>query len=153
MTGGQTGSIISPDGDAWVLNTGADEYPLASTLQGTVVRIQGETTGLVQTATTKTPLPFGTDDAVTVFAVGSPGDVPLGTINFDNEGDLWIGFHKAGSKYGYFQRYTYDACDNTLTAVEGAMATTLADPITVVRLDIAPYNADIDKNGILWFAE
>ena len=103
VTGGQTGSIISPDGDAWVLNTGADEYPLASTLQGTVVRIQGETTGLVQTATTKTPLPFGTDDAVTVFAVGSPGDAPPVTINFDNEGDLWIGFHKAGSKYGYFQ--------------------------------------------------
>lgn len=143
---------IDPDGNAWVINTGADCFlgpdgtPKYGSLgiQGTVVRIQGDTTGLVNTSAGHSDIwTFGTDEAVEVFAVGGTNDIPR-TVNFDLDGNLWIGFHMAAKKWGYFQKYIYDNCLKTLTP-EGA-------PVTSTIYDIAPYNGAIDKNGVLWFS-
>lgn len=138
-------------GNAWVLNTGADCFNNGSPkygfgIQGTVVRIQGDTTALDPTKTSQSHddiLTFGTDEAVEVYAVGGLDDIPR-TIIFDHNGYLWIGFHMAAKKYGYFQKYEYDKCAKTLTA-KGA-------PVTSNVYDIAPYNCAIDKNGVIWFA-
>ena len=135
---------MDPDGNAWVVNTGVNG-PDQGSLQGTIVRIQGDTTTLTTTSD-GTPLDFGTDEAVQVFAVGAPGDVPRVPI-FDNDGYLWIGFHMAFKKGGYFQKYAYDPC-----AEGGPTLTSVGDPVTGGDWDPAPYNADIDSSGIIWFS-
>jgi hypothetical protein len=145
------------DGNGWTLNVGADaflnsypneipnyaggyrEYNATNIelygLVGSVVRIQADTEGLAPTNNDhSTPLTFGTDDAVQVFPVGEKGDMPR-AIAIEADGDVWIGFY--GGKY--FQKYEYDG-DN-LTAV--------GDPVTG---NFSPYQATIDKNGILWFS-
>ncbi|MDH4270637.1 MAG: SpaA isopeptide-forming pilin-related protein [Candidatus Aminicenantes bacterium] len=141
---------MDPDGNAWVINTGADCFAsgtpkYAFPIQGTVVRILGDPTGLVNTSGGHSDiLTFGTDEAVEVYAVGATNDIPR-TVNFDLDGNLWIGFHMAAPKeWGYFQKYTYDKCLKTLTP-EGA-------PVTSTAYDIAPYNGSVDKNGVLWFS-
>jgi streptogramin lyase len=143
---------IDPDGNAWVLNTGADcyingvekAYLGGLPIQGTVARILGDTTGLINTSGGHEDIrTFGTDQAVQVYAVGATNDIPR-SVNFDLAGNLWIGFHMAAPKrWGYFQKYIYDECAQTLTAV--------GDPVTSAVYDLAPYNADIDKNGVFWF--
>ena len=146
------------DGSAWVLNVGADAYlndydndPVdyslgydpyvpADGLVGSVVRIEGDveaaglTPGVDTSDNHSSPMTFGTDEAVQVFPIGDVGDMPR-AIDIDANGDIWVGFY--GGKY--FQKYQYDG-DN-LTAV-GA-------PITG---NFSPYQAWIDKNGILWFS-
>lgn len=136
-------------GNAWAVNTGADFYtrdglkPGYSAPQGTLAFIEGD----APVGNHASPMDFGSDPAVKVFPVGAPGDIPR-TVNFDSNGDMWVGFHMAHKKYGYFQKYqvTYDVGKfaTAITAVDA--------PVTGGTYDIAPYNAEIDKNGILWFA-
>jgi hypothetical protein len=145
---------MDPDGNAWVLNTGADcfvsgaekAYLNGLPIQGTIVRIVGDTTGLANTSGSHVDMrTFGTDDAVQAFKIGATNDIPR-TVNFDRDGNLWIGFHMAAPKeWGYFQKYSYDECTKTLTKVGGPVG---GFPATY---DIAPYNAAIDKNGVMWF--
>ncbi len=138
-------------GNAWVINTGADCFEGGSPkygfgIQGTIVRIMGNTTGLAPAETSQSHadiLPFGTDKAVEVYSVGGLNDIPR-TIVFDKNGYLWIGFHMAAKKWGYFQKYAYDECAKTLTAVGAS--------VTSTQYDIAPYNCAIDKNGVIWFS-
>lgn len=79
-------------GNAWVLNTGADGV----SLQGSVVRIQADTTGLVTHAYPDPVLAFGTDEAVKVFDIGGLGDMPR-AIAIDEDGFIWIGFYSSGA--------------------------------------------------------
>lgn len=91
---------MDADGNAWVLNTGAD----GTGLQGSVVRIQADTTGLSTTNTDPAvPLAFGTDEAVKVFNVGSPGNMPR-AIAIDQDGFIWIGFYDTGA----LMKYSFD---------------------------------------------
>lgn len=92
---------MDADGNAWVLNTGAD----GTALQGSVVRIQADTADLVTTNTDPaSPLPFGTDEAVQIFPVGTNGDMPR-AIAIDEDGYIWIGFYRSGAlnKYEYLE--------------------------------------------------
>ena len=144
---------IDPEGNAWVLNTGSDcfvdgvekAYLNGLPIQGTLVRIQSETAGLANSSRGHEDiLTFGTDQAVEVYKVGAPNEIPR-LVKFDRQGNLWIGFHMAAPKqWGYFQKYNYDKCKKTLTPAGGIVTSTV--------YDIAPYNGDIDKNGVLWFA-
>jgi streptogramin lyase len=132
---------MDPQGNAWVLNTAADadRYPSGGPpLQGTVVRIQGNTDGLATTnADHAAPLAFGNDEAVQVFPVGIVGDIPR-AIAIDGDGNIWIGFYWGG----YFQKYTYNGSD---LLPEG-------DPVYPLAGAIAPYDVVIDSEGILWFS-
>jgi hypothetical protein len=144
-------------GNAWVINVGADaflnSYPneipdfgggyraydaaniAAYGLVGSIVRIQADTEGLGSTNNDHSlPLTFGTDDAVQVFPVGEKGDMPR-AIAFDANGDVWVGFY--GGKY--FQKYSYN----------GTALDPVGDNITG---NFSPYQAAVDKNGILWFS-
>jgi|GEM_PF-1569109 len=147
---------MDAQGNAWVLNVGADaflnSYPNdpptnfssyraynvtninAYGLVGSVVRIQANTTGLTTNGDHSSPLTFGTDQAVQVFPVGEKGEMPR-AIAVDANGDVWIGFY--GGKY--FQKYTYN----------GEALTPDGEKITG---NFTPYEAKIDKNGILWFS-
>ena len=86
------------DGNAWVLNTGAD----GTNLQGSVVRIQSDVDGLTTNDDPNNPLAFGTDQAVQVLPVGNLGEMPR-AIAIDNEGFIWVGFYGSGrlAKYQY----------------------------------------------------
>ncbi|MHB8963565.1 MAG: SdrD B-like domain-containing protein, partial [Saccharofermentanales bacterium] len=144
---------IDPNGNAWAINTGADALSAITTVQGSVARIQLNTTGLTTTSTSAADIEvFGTDEAVKVIPVGDRGDCPR-SINIDTAGNIWIGFHKAQEKYGYFQKYAYDGTNLTAVGsrVYGSTAFTEGSSDPVPAFDIAPYNADIDANGILWF--
>lgn len=101
-------------GNAWVINTGADAWATgAGSLQGSIVRIQADTTGLTTTNTDpKNPLTFGTDEAVQVFPVGESGDIPR-SIAIDSEGYIWVGFYSGGQ----LMKYKYD--EDALTPVAG----------------------------------
>ena len=129
---------MDAEGNAWVINTGAD----GTNLQGTIARIQGDADPdeINTNNDHASPLPFGTDEAVQVFEVGEPGDIPR-TAVFDADGHLWVGFHMQQQKYGYFKQYAYDG-ENLM--VLGTFETD--------EFDLAPYEARIDKNGIMWFA-
>ncbi len=148
---------IDADGNAWVLNVGSDAYlkvypgpavtpadfgsydPYvpAEGLIGAVVRVQANTTGLSNTNTDPSnPLPFGTEEAVKVFPVGAVGEMPR-AIAVDLDGFIWVGFYGGG----YFQKYQYAA--GSLTAV--------GDPVSAPGYKLAPYDAAVDQNGILWF--
>jgi len=75
--------------NVWVLNVGAEQ----NDLQGSVVRIQANTAGLNNTHSYPNEiLPFGTDDAVQVFPVGTKGDMPR-AIAIDSDGFIWVGFY------------------------------------------------------------
>ncbi len=100
------------DGNAWVLNVGAD----GTNLQGAVVRIQADTEGLKTHLYPDAPLDFGDDEAVQVFDVGAPGEMPR-AIAIDSEGYIWIGFY-SGSQ---LTKYEYDADAKTLTPVDQSL--------------------------------
>ncbi len=108
---GQDGNTVDPyawrtsriamdaDNNAWVVNTGANGI----NLQGSIVRIQADTADLANTHAYPDPvLDFGTDDAVKVFPVGNPGDIPR-AIAIDDQGFIWVGFYGSGAliKYEY----------------------------------------------------
>lgn len=141
---------IDPAGNAWALNTGADSG--VATVQGSVARIQFDVSGLTTTSTSAGDIKlFGTDEAVTVFPIGDRGDCPR-SINVTADGRIFIGFHKAYEKWGYFQEYSFDGTDLTPIGprIYGlGVSDELGDPPPA--FDIAPYNATIDVNGTLWF--
>ncbi|MCP1715408.1 sugar lactone lactonase YvrE [Methanocalculus alkaliphilus] len=87
------------DGNAWVINVGAD----GTNLQGSIVRIQADTTGLDTNSDPLNPKDFSTDQAVQVFPVGEPGEMPR-AIAIDADGYIWVGFYSGG----YLQKYRYD---------------------------------------------
>lgn len=89
-------------GNAWVLNTGADGV----NLQGSVVRIQADTTGLVTHSYPDPVLDFGTDEAVKVFDIGNPGDMPR-AIAIDSDGFIWIGFYSSGA----LMKFSFDGAN------------------------------------------
>lgn len=143
------------DGNAWILNVGADafltDYPNATPsfsgyevyntttinadgLVGSLVRIQADTTDLSTNTDHNVPFVFGTDEAVQVFSIGDKGDMPR-AIAIDADGNIWIGFYGTGD----FQKYSYN--NGTLTPV--------GEPI---KTSGSPYEAKIDKNGILYFS-
>lgn len=126
---------LDADGNAWVLNVGADDP--AQNLQGQVVRIQADTDGLVLTNHDHAfPLAFGTDEAVQVFDVGLPGEMPR-AVAIDVDGNIWIGFYSEK----YFQGYTYDEATPSLDVIPG----------TTVAGDFTPYHAHVDASNTLWF--
>lgn len=94
---------MDAEGNAWVLNTGADGV----NLQGSVVRIQADTSSLTTTHTYPNPvLPFGDDEAVKLFNVGGLGDMPR-AIAIDNDGFIWIGFYSSGA----LMKFSFDGTD------------------------------------------
>lgn len=117
------------DGNAWVLNTGRD----GTNLQGSAVRIQADTDGLSTTANTATPLIFGTDQAVQVFEVGEPGDIPR-AIAIDANGYIWIGFYNTGELY----KYVYDEITGILSTVAGPFKPSSSERIAYYEMKIAP---------------
>ena len=132
---------VGEDGDAWVVNTGADYFRYNNNVpvQGSVARIQGNTEGLDETNVDHdVPLDFGEDEAVQVFPVGDVGDVPR-VVALDGD-VVWVGFWQ---EKGYFQKYIYDEENGTLTP-EG-------DPLDHEVWDFAPYDAKLDASGTLWF--
>ena len=138
---------VDLSGNAWAINTGVN----GTNLQGSVARIQLDTSGIGAANTSEGHddiLDFGQDEAVQVFAVGEPGDIPR-TINFDADGYAWIGFHMQNQKYGYYQKYEYNGTD--LVAI-GDPVGGMVEGEELPEYDIAPYNAQIDKSGVLWFA-
>lgn len=95
---------MDAEGNAWVLNTGADGV----NLQGSVARIQADTTGLITHAYPDPILAFGTDEAVKVFDVGGLGDMPR-AIAIDEDGYIWIGFYSSGA----LMKFEFDGTDLT----------------------------------------
>jgi len=123
---------MDADGNAWVLNTGADGV----NLQGSVVRIQGDTSSLTTTHSYPDPvLPFGTDEAVKIFDVGGLGDMPR-AIAIDSEGYIWIGFYSSGA----LMKFSFDGTDLIL---EESIAT---DP----KLNF--YEMKFDPNDVLYIS-
>jgi hypothetical protein len=123
---------MDAEGNAWVLNTGAD----GTNLQGSVVRIQADTSGLLSTSNGPA-LDFGTDQAVKVFPVGAAGDMPR-AIAIDGAGFIWIGFYSGGQ----LQKYEYDPIEKTLS-LEGTFEWTS---------DIKFYEMKFAPNGVLWIS-
>lgn len=142
---GQDGNTIPPynwrtsriamdaAGNAWVLNTGAD----GSGLQGSVVRIQADTSSLTTTSI-GAPLLFGTDEAVKVFPVGAAGEMPR-AIAIDSAGYIWIGFYSGGQ----LQKYEYDPIAKSLAPVGTAFRYTS---------DIKFYEMKFAPDGVLWIS-
>lgn len=138
---------MDKDGNAWVLNTGADGYRPTSSLYpgspislvGSVVRIQADTSELVTTHTYPDPvLDFGTDEAVQVFPVGLAGEVPR-SIAIDSEGYIWIGFYSGG----YLMKY------------DPVSLLPVAGPFRLgegTANNIKFYEMKFDKDGILWIS-
>lgn len=125
------------EGNAWVINTGADEDRYAGeNLIGSIVRVQWDTDGLTTNEDHDNPLDFGDDEAIQVFQVGEAQEVPR-VIVIDDEGFIWVGFYNGS----YFQKYEYDADNKKLDKVGEK----------VENGNFAPYDAKMDKNGIIWF--
>ena len=102
---------MDADGNAWVINTGAERD---IGLQGSIVRIQADTEGLdTHEYPEEDVYDFGTDEAVQVFQVGNPGDMPR-AIAIDSDGYIWVGFYKGGQ----LMKYSYDDVNEELV-VEG----------------------------------
>jgi predicted ribosomally synthesized peptide with SipW-like signal peptide len=98
-------------GNPWVLNVGAER----DDLQGSVVRVQANTAGLSNTHSFPNEiLPYGSDEAVQVFPVGNPGDMPR-AVAIDNSGYIWVGFYSGG----YLQKYEYNPAGPSLEPVGG----------------------------------
>jgi len=104
------------DGNSWVINVGAD----GTNLQGSIVRVQADTEGLntheydLADPDTTPPFLFGTDEAVQIFPVGSPGDMPR-AIAIDSAGYIWVGFYSGAQ----LMKYEYNAVAGTLSPVDG----------------------------------
>lgn len=126
-------------GNAFVLNTGAD----GSNLQGSVARIQADTTGLSNThafTADETPLPltFGTDEAVQVMNIGQTGEIPR-SIAIDDKGFIWIGFYSGG----YLQKYEYNP--------DGPSLDKVGDPYRY-STNIKFYDMKFAPDGKLWIS-
>lgn len=132
---------MDADGNAWVLNTGAD----GTNLQGSVVRIQADTNGLTTHAYPDPVLTFGADEAVQVFPVGSPGEMPR-AIAIDSDGYIWIGFY-SGS---YLMKYEYDDVNETLTAVGGPF--TPINQTSPITATLRYYEMKFDPEGTLFIS-
>lgn len=128
---------IDKDGNAWVLNVGSDGPSNGLTLQGSVVRIQADTAGLI-TADSPVPLPFGSDEAVQVLPVGNTGDLPR-AIAIDSDGYLWVGFYRSTT----LMKYAYNEATKSLDPVGGPYGSGLA--IRYYEMKFAP-------NGTLWIS-
>jgi len=122
---------MDADGNAWVLNTGAD----GTGLQGSVVRIQADTTDLA--TSNGAALPFGTDEAVQIFPVGAAGEMPR-AIAIDKDGFIWIGFYSGGQ----LLKFEYDSNAKTLT---------LKDTFKWSQ-DIKFYEMKFAPNDVLWIS-
>ena len=124
------------EGNAWVINTGADEDRYdGDDLIGSIVRIQWDTDGLTTNDNHGNPMDFGDDQAVQVFQVGEAGDVPR--VIVIDEDYIWVGFYEES----YFQKYEYS--NGNLNTVGGIVESN--------DFDFAPYDAKMDKDGIIWF--
>jgi hypothetical protein len=162
---GDNGNLVPPyawrtsriamdaEGNAWVLNVGADAYlssypanpptnfstyktfVAASGLVGSVARIQADTTGLIS-ATDATPLSFGTDEAVDVIPIGVVGGMPRAIAISTIDDSIWIGFY--GEKT--FRKYVYSESEG------------LEFQNTSFTANFTPYEAKFDDDGILWFS-
>jgi len=122
---------MDSNSNAWVINTGAD----GTNLQGSIVRVQADTTGMAstheytsQSPKAPDPLPFGTDEAVQVFPVGAPGDMPR-AIAIDADDHIWVGFYSGAQ----LMKYEYDDAAGTLTAVAGPFFPDLSPDNNVIR--------------------
>ncbi len=124
---------LDSEGNAWVLNTGAD----GSNLQGSIVRIQRDTEGLTTNEDPENPLPFGDDEAVQVFDVGEEGDIPR-AIAIDDDGYIWVGFYEGGQ----LSQYEYD--DGELYEVGG--------PWYPEDLHIGYYNMEFSPDRTLFIS-
>ena len=131
--------VIDSGSNAWVLNVGAD----GTNLQGSVVRIQADTTGLITHAYPDPVMDFGTDEAVQVFLVGEPGDMPR-AIAIDSEGYIWVGFYSGAQ----LMKYEYNEAAGTLTAVEGPFFPAVAPDNNVIRY----YDMDFASDGTLFIS-
>jgi len=130
---------LDSGGNAWVLNTGAD----GTDLQGSVVRVQADTTGLTDTHAYPDPLlPFGTDEAVQVFLVGAPGDMPR-AIAIDSEGYIWVGFYSGAQ----LMKYEYNVVAGTLEPVAGPFFPDVS-PDNVIRY----YDMQFAPDGTLFIS-
>lgn len=126
------------EGNAWVINTGADQDRYdGDNLVGSIVRVQSDPFGSTNN-NHDVPMDFGEDEAIQVFQVGAANDVPRVIIVDENE-SIWVGFHEGS----YFQKYEYDNNNESLSEV--------GSKIESSSYDFAPYDAKMDKNGIIWF--
>jgi streptogramin lyase len=143
---------MDADGNAWVLNVGADAYlntypanppsnfstyktfVAADGLVGSVVRIQADTTGL--TTSDVSALTFGTDEAVDVFPVGAKGGMPRAIAISPIDGSIWIGFY--GEKT--FKKYAYSESEGLVYQNASFSG------------EFTPYEAKFDDDGVLWFS-
>ncbi len=124
------------EGNAWVINTGADEDRYdGDDLVGSIARVQWETENLTTNDDHDNPMDFGDDEAVQVFQVGDAGDVPR-VIVIGEDDFIWVGFYEGS----YFQKYEY---------VNGSL-NTVGDKVES-NFDFAPYDAKMDKDGKVWF--
>jgi sugar lactone lactonase YvrE len=129
--------VIDSGSNAWVVNTGAD----GTSLQGSIVRIQADTTGLTTHAYPHPVMDFGTDEAVQVFLVGAPGDMPRAIV-IDSDGYIWVGFYSGAQ----LMKYEYNEAAQTLTAVAGPFFPAVAPDNRVIRY----YDMDFAPNGRLF---
>lgn len=125
---------MDADGNAWVLNTGAD----GTGLQGSVVRILSDTTGLTTNTDPTAPLPFGTDQAVTKINVGGLGDMPR-AIAIDKDGFIWIGFYSSGA----LMKYSFDGTN---------LVPEFDTPIFNEGNKLNYYEMKFDKDGTLFIS-
>ncbi len=123
---------LDSEGNAWVINTGAD----GSDLQGSIVRIQRDTEGLDTNEDPDNPMDFGEDEAVEKFEVGEPGDMPR-AIAFDDDGYIWVGFYQGGQ----LSQYEYE--DGELEYM---------DSWSPEDLHIGYYNIEFGPDGILFIS-
>ena len=130
---------LDDDYNAWLLNVGAD----GTNLQGSVVRVQADTNGLTNTHAYPDPLlPFGTDEAVQVFPVGAPGDMPR-AIAIDSEGYIWVGFYSGAQ----LMKYEYDPAGPSLDVADGPFYPDLT-PNNVIRY----YDMQFAPDGTLFIS-
>lgn len=130
---------IDAEGNAWALNTGADAYLYGPTggLQGSVVRIQFDTSGFTNTSNSAVPLDFGVEEAVKLFEIGAVNDMPRAIV-IDNSGYIWIGFYKGGQ----LCKYSYDAAVGELNLVK-TYSPSEGTHINYYDMKICPVTGDI----------
>ena len=130
--------VLDAQSNAWVINTGAD----GTNLQGSIVRIKADTEGLITNDDHDNPLTFGTDEAVQVFPVGTPGDMPR-AITVDGDGYIWVGFYSGAQ----LMKYEYDEASQTLTPVDGPFF-----PDTEPNNAIRYYDMEFAPDGTLFIS-
>lgn len=130
--------VIDSDKNAWVVNTGAD----GTNLQGSIVRVEADTTDLTTHTYPDPVMDFGTDEAVQVYAVGAPGDMPR-AIAIDSDGYIWVGFYSGAQ----LMKYEYHEATKTLTAIAGPFFPDIT-PNNVIRY----YDMEFAPDGTLFIS-